>query len=177
MYHPEKRKQIIGLYKDVIDFFISNKTDRTIVEESVISLMISDIVEFKGKELLPEIQKLYDEDFVDESMAGCLQEVMEQLDEIPEIETAESYKKSIQNYFEIASEFSFAFNDDEEEFDEEEEDGEDLYDDWEEIKEDDTDYFYSGDKPFVRTMPKVGRNEPCPCGSGKKYKNCHGIDE
>jgi preprotein translocase subunit SecA len=22
--------------------------------------------------------------------------------------------------------------------------------------------------------PKVGRNEPCPCGSGKKYKNCHG---
>jgi len=26
----------------------------------------------------------------------------------------------------------------------------------------------------VRTGPKVGRNEPCPCGSGKKYKHCHG---
>ncbi|MBQ3649504.1 MAG: SEC-C domain-containing protein, partial [Treponema sp.] len=26
----------------------------------------------------------------------------------------------------------------------------------------------------VRTMPKVGRNDPCPCGSGKKFKNCHG---
>ncbi|WP_149554306.1 preprotein translocase subunit SecA [Treponema pectinovorum] len=25
-----------------------------------------------------------------------------------------------------------------------------------------------------RTMPKVGRNDPCPCGSGKKYKQCHG---
>ncbi|MCB8951714.1 MAG: SEC-C domain-containing protein [Ardenticatenales bacterium] len=24
-----------------------------------------------------------------------------------------------------------------------------------------------------REMPKVGRNDPCPCGSGKKYKNCH----
>ena len=23
-------------------------------------------------------------------------------------------------------------------------------------------------------VPKVGRNEPCPCGSGKKYKQCHG---
>ncbi|WP_370280553.1 SEC-C metal-binding domain-containing protein, partial [uncultured Muribaculum sp.] len=22
--------------------------------------------------------------------------------------------------------------------------------------------------------PKVGRNDPCPCGSGKKFKNCHG---
>ncbi|RYY89051.1 MAG: preprotein translocase subunit SecA, partial [Chitinophagaceae bacterium] len=29
----------------------------------------------------------------------------------------------------------------------------------------------------VRVGPKVGRNDPCPCGSGKKYKNCHGKDE
>jgi preprotein translocase subunit SecA len=29
-------------------------------------------------------------------------------------------------------------------------------------------------KPFVRQGRKVGRNEPCPCGSGKKYKQCHG---
>jgi preprotein translocase subunit SecA len=28
--------------------------------------------------------------------------------------------------------------------------------------------------PFVRDVPKVGRNDPCPCGSGKKYKVCHG---
>ena len=27
---------------------------------------------------------------------------------------------------------------------------------------------------FVRDEKKVGRNEPCPCGSGKKYKQCHG---
>ena len=29
-------------------------------------------------------------------------------------------------------------------------------------------------QPFVREGRKVGRNEPCPCGSGKKYKHCHG---
>ncbi|MBI4398399.1 MAG: SEC-C domain-containing protein, partial [Candidatus Omnitrophica bacterium] len=28
--------------------------------------------------------------------------------------------------------------------------------------------------PEHRAGPKVGRNEPCPCGSGKKYKKCHG---
>ena len=28
--------------------------------------------------------------------------------------------------------------------------------------------------PFVRGTRKVGRNEPCPCGSGKKFKQCHG---
>jgi preprotein translocase subunit SecA len=30
-------------------------------------------------------------------------------------------------------------------------------------------------KPTHRSEPKVGRNEPCPCGSGKKYKKCHGV--
>ena len=29
-------------------------------------------------------------------------------------------------------------------------------------------------KTIVRDQPKVGRNDPCPCGSGKKYKKCHG---
>jgi preprotein translocase subunit SecA len=28
--------------------------------------------------------------------------------------------------------------------------------------------------PFVRAGQKVGRNDACPCGSGKKYKHCHG---
>jgi preprotein translocase subunit SecA len=29
-------------------------------------------------------------------------------------------------------------------------------------------------EPMRRDVPKVGRNDPCPCGSGKKYKQCHG---
>jgi len=28
----------------------------------------------------------------------------------------------------------------------------------------------------IKVEKKVGRNDPCPCGSGKKYKNCHGKD-
>lgn len=45
---------------------------------------------------------------------------------------------------------------------------------------DDEDDFYGWDedfefqKPFVREEEKVGRNDPCPCGSGKKYKKCCG---
>lgn len=39
-------------------------------------------------------------------------------------------------------------------------------------------YGYFGDvepqRPYVREMPKIGRNDPCPCGSGKKYKKCCG---
>ena len=29
-------------------------------------------------------------------------------------------------------------------------------------------------QPVRNALPKVGRNDPCPCGSGKKYKQCHG---
>jgi preprotein translocase subunit SecA len=31
-------------------------------------------------------------------------------------------------------------------------------------------------KTIVREQEKVGRNDPCPCGSGKKYKKCHGAN-
>lgn len=32
-------------------------------------------------------------------------------------------------------------------------------------------------KQPAKAQPRVGRNDPCPCGSGKKYKNCHGKEE
>lgn len=39
-------------------------------------------------------------------------------------------------------------------------------------------YFYEAETPtqeqYIRETPKVGRNDPCPCGSGKKYKKCCG---
>lgn len=51
-------------------------------------------------------------------------------------------------------------------------------DDW--IAENIWDYLESAEnvqQPYIRTMPKVGRNDPCPCGSGKKYKKCCGRNE
>jgi len=34
---------------------------------------------------------------------------------------------------------------------------------------------HAPETPYVRETPKVGRNDPCPCGSGKKFKKCHGV--
>ena len=50
------------------------------------------------------------------------------------------------------------------------------------VSEPDAEAFEEGDlavlekpqQPFVRGGQKIGRNDPCPCGSGKKYKHCHG---
>jgi len=175
-HHPEKREEIISLYKDLIHFFISNKEDKTITDDTVINLMVGNIIEFNGKELLPEIKKLYAENMKDELLNGTLQAVAEELDELAEGDFDEIYKQPIQNYFELAEEFAIV--DDNVEYDDDEQDDSDIiYDDFEEIEEDATSYFYAGDKPYIQEAPKVGRNEHCPCGSGKKYKNCHGINE
>jgi uncharacterized protein YchJ len=40
--------------------------------------------------------------------------------------------------------------------------------------QDDYEYLHTGNESYVRSCEKVGRNDPCPCGSGKKYKKCCG---
>ena len=42
------------------------------------------------------------------------------------------------------------------------------------VDDDDEDGEETKQMPIRRDAPKIGRNDPCPCGSGKKYKNCHG---
>lgn len=58
------------------------------------------------------------------------------------------------------------------------ENGRNVTDDWKENGMDPDwiwdDEFFAEQQPFVRQNPKIGRNDPCPCGSGKKYKKCCG---
>ncbi|MDR1400678.1 MAG: YchJ family protein [Treponema sp.] len=54
----------------------------------------------------------------------------------------------------------------------------DVYHEKAQFKKQDGKWLYDvGDivpETIVRSSPKIGRNDPCPCGSGKKYKHCHG---
>jgi uncharacterized protein YecA (UPF0149 family) len=38
----------------------------------------------------------------------------------------------------------------------------------------DHDHHHASTTPYRREAPKLGRNDPCHCGSGRKYKKCHG---
>ncbi len=46
----------------------------------------------------------------------------------------------------------------------------------EELKDEDLQDLDDSDEPYFRHAPKVGRNDPCTCGSGKKYKKCCGLN-
>lgn len=188
-HHPERRAEIISLYRCLIDFFITNKTDEKIIDDTMISLMIGDIIEFNGKELLPDIKKLFNEKLPDESVSENFDKVTDDMNEYEAGGYNEYYKKEINSYFDIIAEQANIEEVDEEEDDffnnleeitneEDNEDDDEFYDDWEDAEEDyKTEYFYSGNKPYVRSVAKVGRNECCSCGSGKKYKNCHGAND
>lgn len=59
------------------------------------------------------------------------------------------------------------------EYDDDEYDDDGIFDDYNDDDGDDKpDFFFQ--EPYKREEPKVGRNDPCPCGSGKKYKKCCG---
>lgn len=49
-------------------------------------------------------------------------------------------------------------------------DGEGAFDEFEAL--DESEDHLPVEQPYVRETPKIGRNDPCPCGSGKKYKKC-----
>ncbi|WP_297430238.1 DnaJ domain-containing protein [Clostridium sp.] len=77
-----------------------------------------------------------------------------------------NYKSQMGQYLDILGE-AFGLEEDEDDYDE----------DWFERDLSNNDLFdedFEQQEPFVREEPKVGRNDPCPCGSGKKYKKCCG---
>ncbi len=125
---------------------------------------------------------------------GILCEVRreQQTDHVPlvnlELDEGDSNNQHVEDYkywLEDVHEFDY-YEDDEEKYwdDEEEEDGyqDDGADEDEDYVYDEPDFGprlaagndggYSGPQPIRREQPPVGRNDPCPCGSGKKFKKC-----
>ena len=154
-HHPERRNEAINWYKDVILFFLNSSFEDNVIDSDLIALMICSIIEIEGKELLPEIKKLYDRGLVSIIIVGDWKEVSEAL--TPNDKHKYNRKREIlpiaERYKEVTSTWA---GDDEEQSN------------WNYNFED---YFESPNRP-VDANPKIGRNQPCPCGSGKKYKKC-----
>ena len=131
-------------------------------------------------EVEEDLDLAYDQGLIDPG-AICWDDIAEALDRGPDLalEEARHRNKLITDTAEAITWWS-GFHEDEEE-DEGEAAGHDLGDDF------DHSAFVADSlfsrlrtnmdfpQPFRRTEPKVGRNEPCPCGSGKKYKKCCGL--
>jgi SEC-C motif/Protein of unknown function (DUF1186) len=139
------KKIMVSEYANLLSFYLDKKNDSTIIDTMIVADVVSFLVGAKADEHYPLIEKLYEEKLVSIMSIGTFKEV---------INFKQNYSDeapmNIGTIYEIYDElFDSSFNND------------DYYD------EDDFDEILP-----IRTDPKIGRNDVCPCGSGKKFKKC-----
>lgn len=180
LHRPEKREEVVGLYKRLLAFYYENKASREVCDHVLNSFIIGDITDFNGTELTGEMKRFYDEGLVDEFIEGKWDEVFERLN-TADADRKFSRKRKVQDIYALLDELHrierrAADKKDEEEYEDEYGEDDDFAD-YEEVNTEGGTLLYSGSEPYRREEKKIGRNDPCPCGSGLKYKKCHGKNE
>lgn len=152
----------------------AKKSDEWTDENDTLSLFVLGLAMEGIVELSAEIKMVVKADLMMEYEPSDWSEVQAMLSETPEIPTINTIHEQ---YAELkAWDESVGISGDSSDFDEYKAEEDELYEHFlkemerEEKLEGNT--IYSSSTPFKHETPKVGRNEPCPCGSGKKYKKC-----
>lgn len=163
-HYPKRQEEVLNWHKEVIQYFLKTNIEDNIIDSDLIALQICTIMNISGKELLPEIEKLFDREIVSKGICGEWNEVCEELSTPKKNNYKREILSIINRYKEITSTWASYQDDDY---------GDNIIDDF---LFEPLDYFsdYENDPinlPII-AAPKIGRNDPCPCGSGKKYKKC-----
>ena len=197
LHQPERRAEVIKWYEDVFTYLLEHEDDNELVDTNFIGFSVADLINFRGLELLPLVKKLWDKKLIPPSICGKLETIIEDLNE-PQYESnidplpqniyeyyageyvkrkaplpqkvrdefeqinmkmdAPGEKLVMEHWMKVFKEQSSSQRDD---------------DDYAEEDEEDEDFPpYIPPKQVKREAQKTGRNDPCPCGSGKKYKKC-----
>ena len=156
-HYPERRDEVIGWMDDLLQFYIDNRENEDILDATMTSYIEYSALNLRAVELLPKLKILHETDSIDEMMCGDYADVEEEMHSnsdrigkqtLPAIYTlAENEKRFMENTYNTYKE---------------------------EERKEEANALISSLIPDEEHMPKVGRNEPCPCGSGKKFKKCCG---
>lgn len=152
-HQPDRRNEVIQWFKDVIDFFLISKLDDNVIDSDLIGLLICNIIDIKGIELSSEIEALFEKRIVSKGICGGWEDVKVAFERPVKYDKKKEILPINERYKQITSTWAG--------YNEEKNSSSFDYDD----------YFEPSIMP-ISTEPKIGRNDPCPCGSGKKYKKC-----
>ena len=145
LHQPGKRKEVIEWFRNVFSHLSEASLKDEIIDSDFIGLAICDALELRSPELLPEIKRLFDLEYVSKGICGNFNEVEQDM-----LKPAETYfKRDLLNIFDRYKQITTTWY---------------GYTNNDEVSG-------SGKEP-IRAMERIGRNDPCPCGSGKKYKKC-----
>lgn len=151
---PARREKTIEWFTELLKFFRDARKEDNVLDTSLVTDMVEDLLDLRAKELAPLIRDLYDRNLVSEMKIGDLQTVLDELDSPPAkraknvpLLMTKFYKKQMRPAGTSGRESLGAG-----------------------LKE------ILGGGGKVQDTPRIseiaGRNDPCPCGSGKKYKKC-----
>lgn len=146
LYFPDKRLEVENIFEDILEFLIEATLEENVIDSEFNGFLIWNIIDLKLVRFLPQIKALYEKEYVSISVCGTFDEIVKDINS----KTFPSLKKD-----EVMS-------------------IKELYDSFKTNQEASlmSDPFEPKIQPIVHTSKKVGRNDPCPCGSGKKYKKC-----
>lgn len=198
-HHPERRAEVAGWFEAVFNYLLDHEDDDRLVDTNFIGFSVAEVIHFRGLELLPFIEKLWDKKLFPPSIAGNLKTITEEMNEPFSEYYIEPLPENIHEYYsgeyhkrkaplpekrqqEIEKLRNFMDTEAEQMVSKHwaelmglgkiksksSADSRPVYDD----EEPGEPSFYIPPKQVKREAPKVGRNDPCPCGSGKKYKKC-----
>ena len=196
---PERRAEVIEWFRDVIRYHLDNPDNDNFIDSTFLGMFISDLLACRAIELKDEIMQLYETGWISDFDNGKLSDVLKEMETPFEAydnkplpnDIFELYNKQYKDRrakYETKidiSDFTKERNDPYEVYMKDlafsrisklldnKMNGVRDYDD-DDYDDDDNSHRWIPQETVKRTEPKVGRNDPCPCGSGKKYKKCHG---
>ncbi|RLD58801.1 MAG: hypothetical protein DRJ05_07420, partial [Bacteroidetes bacterium] len=172
LHQPERKAEVINWFKYIFQFYIDSDLKDNVIDSDAIGLMICELGDLNAGQLIPEIEKLFELGYVGQVICGDLPEVREDIAKPPKNDPTKEIMDIYDRYHRITTTWA-GYNETEDEeipHDEMVYPHKDIYPFEDETPF--TDYEEIPETVPLRTGPKIGRNDPCPCGSGKKYKKC-----
>lgn len=164
-YHKDKSKiEVLGFYTEVFNGFLFANLNDNLIDSSLIGFLLCDCLDMNLIELLPLINQLFEKEYVNEMIVGSFEDVKSGFSNPSRIKDKKEVLDIYKEYQKL-----IGYSDENADWKKQRDELVKQYDDYEEVVSESR-FTESTARPI--TVNKVGRNDPCPCGSGKKYKKC-----
>ena len=163
LYEKITKDELTLLYQTIFEGFLEADIDGNVIDSDMLAFMVCETRDAGLKELLPTLKKLYDKGYISEGICGTYKDVANDIGTRPN----RKEKKTMQTIFQYYDELVETWFKHEERTK--------LLRKNPVVSNNDKSFIPpppSTVQPFPLVSNKVGRNDPCPCGSGKKYKKC-----
>ncbi len=197
LHYPARRDEAVQWYIEVFEYLLAHENDEGLIDSDFIGWMLCDAKDLRAPEMIPYLEQMDEKGWINYLIGGDVEQIKKDIaspmkpadidpmpQDIYEVYTREHLnrraKRDMQEFEKILDSevesyiMSFALGGLARKLDNYKDDDEFVILDEEKgfFTEDENKRYSTFTEPVRRDAPKIGRNDPCSCGSGKKYKKC-----